>query len=430
MKRTGQVHTIPIHNQAPLMDPAEDGLRDAACRGDVGIVRAMLADGRVDPAAYESIALRHAAFNGRLAVVKELLADGRADPAAFGGEALLEATRQGFRRTFQALLADGRADPAAADSKVLVVAVIAGNTKVVQALLADGRADPAVAHSGILVTAAELGDGRMVRALLSDGRADPAARNSCALRAAAVCSNFPAWKEIVSDLLADGRSDPAAVSLMCCASHGWPLVNAACRWRRRRQWLRAGAYRATGGWKMKRSWERPHNRDFAACDSEALREAARRALLADGRADPGAVSPAYCSSQAPAPCRRDGIGKQNTQSKSVAVAERGNGGNERRVMRSLPRRRFSHRPCLAGRRPCGPSGGRQRRFGHRCSMRPRRHCAGPAGRRPRGPGGTQQRRTARRCCVHVDVVERSCAGPACRRPCRPCCSFPHVLRTA
>jgi hypothetical protein len=127
----------------------------------------------------------------------------------------------------------------------LCIASRCGDLVYVRALLAHGRADPAVADSEALVGAARRGHAGIVRALLADGRADPAARNSGALRVAVACSDL--WNEVVRDLLEDGRADPAAVSLVYCASHRWPLINAACRWRRRRQWLRAGANRAMGG---------------------------------------------------------------------------------------------------------------------------------------------------------------------------------------
>ena len=47
---------------------------------DAGVVRALLADPHVDPAAKNNYAIRRASCNGRARVVRALLADARVDP--------------------------------------------------------------------------------------------------------------------------------------------------------------------------------------------------------------------------------------------------------------------------------------------------------------------------------------------------------------
>jgi len=50
--------------------------------GHADVVRLLLADARVDPAAYDNTAIRWSSSMGHAEVVKLLLADGRADPNA------------------------------------------------------------------------------------------------------------------------------------------------------------------------------------------------------------------------------------------------------------------------------------------------------------------------------------------------------------
>jgi hypothetical protein len=148
----------------------------AACTGDAGTVRLLLS-GRCRRGHY-SHALREAAFRGHAEVVQLLLADGRADPAAHDSVALqhagvLDDEREGSLARLEAvvhvLLADGRADPAAQASMVLYTAVRLGYVNLVRDLLLDGRANPREA----LVVAAWRGHVDTVRVLLADGRADP-----------------------------------------------------------------------------------------------------------------------------------------------------------------------------------------------------------------------------------------------------------------
>jgi hypothetical protein len=88
-------------------------LCEAAAQGRVSVVRSLLRDDHVEPAAWSSRALRTAAFKGHATVVRALLADGRSDPAVHESAALRDAAFNGDHAVVRALLADGRADPAA-----------------------------------------------------------------------------------------------------------------------------------------------------------------------------------------------------------------------------------------------------------------------------------------------------------------------------
>jgi hypothetical protein len=84
-----------------------DTLYDAACRGDLEAVSCLLADDCVGAHAHAAIA--SAASNGFVDVVRALLADGRADPATQSSRALINAAERGHTDVVAALLADGRA---------------------------------------------------------------------------------------------------------------------------------------------------------------------------------------------------------------------------------------------------------------------------------------------------------------------------------
>ena len=63
-----------------------------ACRfGHIAVVKALLADKRVDPTDDDNCAIRWASYYGRIEVVKALLADKRVDPTARNNEAIRDA---------------------------------------------------------------------------------------------------------------------------------------------------------------------------------------------------------------------------------------------------------------------------------------------------------------------------------------------------
>jgi hypothetical protein len=110
------------------------------------------------------------------------------------------------------------------------------HAQIVRALLADGRADPTVEYSLGLRRAAHCALTDTLEAFLVDGRADPAALDDEALQAAVRLGHVA----VVRALLADGRANPQAVSPALCVADTLSAVLGAQRWRRRRQWLRAG----------------------------------------------------------------------------------------------------------------------------------------------------------------------------------------------
>jgi hypothetical protein len=131
----------------------EEALRGAARGNDLHVLRVLLAEETVNPFATSALseALMDAAYWGHVGIVWLLLADGRADPAANDSLVLSHAVDSGHvapervhreLRIVQLLLADGRADPAASHSAALGVAARRGRTDFLLALLADGRADP------------------------------------------------------------------------------------------------------------------------------------------------------------------------------------------------------------------------------------------------------------------------------------------------
>jgi hypothetical protein len=125
----------------------------------------------------------------------------------------------------------------------LCLAVTQNDLQLVRGLLAESHEDPRAYDSLALRCAAHQGFERVLQALLTDGRADPTACDNDALRYAA---RYHYYAPVVRTLVADGRSDPSGIARVGCSMYNWPLVQAAARWLRRRQWLRAGM----GAWGM------------------------------------------------------------------------------------------------------------------------------------------------------------------------------------
>lgn len=86
---------------------------DAINGGDVGRVRALLANPKVDPTANNSEAIREAAQSGHVGCVRLLLEDGRADPAANDNDSVFWAAVNGHVECTKYLLADQRVSPGA-----------------------------------------------------------------------------------------------------------------------------------------------------------------------------------------------------------------------------------------------------------------------------------------------------------------------------
>ena len=93
------MHTKPIQPTAMLALPqAENNLaiRRAGRRNDISMVKLLLADSRVDPAAKDNDAVIGAVHWGHIEVVRLLLTDSRVNPTARYGEAIREATHWGW----------------------------------------------------------------------------------------------------------------------------------------------------------------------------------------------------------------------------------------------------------------------------------------------------------------------------------------------
>jgi len=91
-------------------------------KGFVEVVKVLLADPTVNPAADDNYAIRWASSNGYLDVVKILLNDPRVDPSACNNFALRMASSNGYLDVVKILLADPRVDPSACDSSAIRLA--------------------------------------------------------------------------------------------------------------------------------------------------------------------------------------------------------------------------------------------------------------------------------------------------------------------
>lgn len=120
----GELEEVKTLLQHPLVDPSFVGeevwfglprtvLREAAANGHVEVVRALLEDGRANPAAHESVALTRAALRGHAEVVSLLLKDQRADPTAEDNATVRWAAESGRTEVVRLLLRDPRVDPSA-----------------------------------------------------------------------------------------------------------------------------------------------------------------------------------------------------------------------------------------------------------------------------------------------------------------------------
>jgi ankyrin repeat protein len=119
----------------------QEAFYDACTEKNADVVRALLADPRVHPAARDNEAIRWAADSGYAEAVRALLADPRVNPAADDNYAILRAALNGHAEVVRVLLADPRVNPAAQDNEAIRWAVFNDHAEVVRALLADPRVD-------------------------------------------------------------------------------------------------------------------------------------------------------------------------------------------------------------------------------------------------------------------------------------------------
>lgn len=151
-------------------------IREAAANGHVATVTQLLADPRVDIAAYNDLPLRAAAAGGHTATVELLLADPRVQPSARQNQALRLAASYGYLAIVKLLLADPRRlDPFGA-GQALRAACAGGHIAVVECLLADPRVqlnDAIQGASDVLRAGLGSGSTAILDLLLADARIRP-----------------------------------------------------------------------------------------------------------------------------------------------------------------------------------------------------------------------------------------------------------------
>jgi hypothetical protein len=148
-----------------LNSPLPGEILDAASvYGRADVVKLLLADPRVDPAADDNAAILSASYNGHVSVVKLLLADSRADPRSPLGSATSGATSGGHASVVKLLLADPRVDPSVGQPvPPLQHASELGHIKIVRMFLADPRV---VVTKSCLLTADKQAHGDVIRLLI------------------------------------------------------------------------------------------------------------------------------------------------------------------------------------------------------------------------------------------------------------------------
>jgi len=188
LKNEKEKYTIAIYKKyKPYIDVARnknEAIRLASKNGQVEVVKELLKDSRVNPAATNNYAIQLASEYGHADVVKLLLADKRVNPAVYENYAIQLASEYGHADVVKLLLADKRVNPAAYDNEAIKLASENGHTGVVKLLLADkivdqrpgGRrpADPAADDNFAIKRASEYGHVDVVKLLLGD----PRVRNS------------------------------------------------------------------------------------------------------------------------------------------------------------------------------------------------------------------------------------------------------------
>jgi hypothetical protein len=209
VSQNGHATVVELLLADPRVGPAagdNDSIRLASHNGHATVVRRLLADPRVDPAADDNKAIRFASQNGHVTVVELLMADPRVGPAAGDNNSIRLASHNGHATVVERLLADPRVDPAADDNKAMRLASQNGHVTVVELLMADPRVDPAADDNNSIRLASHNGHATVVRRLLADPRVDPAADDNKAIRLASRNGHVT----VVELLLADPQVNPAA----------------------------------------------------------------------------------------------------------------------------------------------------------------------------------------------------------------------------
>ena len=195
-RKCGGAFAFAIESDGQDEDFGEDLLLvHAVKKSQTEIVCALLADGRANPASFDSDSLRMAAQRGNIVIVRQLLADGRADPTASESTALRSAALNEYADIVRALLVDGRADPhnnrypytagAVGESAYgtldlgrfgyysALTLAIQGERKSyasLKALLEDTRVDPCRFSTSCITAIMQSCQYGMIRVLVEDGR--------------------------------------------------------------------------------------------------------------------------------------------------------------------------------------------------------------------------------------------------------------------
>ena len=172
------------------VDPRGECLSAAVARGDLDLVERLLAHPRMYDYSsmysagmleFGSAEAHHvekrkqvmgehlfdAASVGHVEIIKMLLKDSRVDPAAFENKAIIAAAQEGHDRVLRMLLKDGRADPGLDNNKALWGACHFNHSRAVKHLLDDPRVDPSVGGTNKPIEcAAEHDNVSVLRALI------------------------------------------------------------------------------------------------------------------------------------------------------------------------------------------------------------------------------------------------------------------------
>lgn len=139
--------------------------------------------------------------SGALNIVKVLLEDGRVNPAAYDNEAIIMAACREDPDMIKILLGDPRVNPGDSNNQALFSALLRDNRKVVKLLLADPRVNPAARQNEAIIMAASGNRLEEAKLLLADPRVNPADQDNLALRWA----KWQHYEEMVELLSTDSR---------------------------------------------------------------------------------------------------------------------------------------------------------------------------------------------------------------------------------
>ena len=203
---SGKINIVRFLLTESKLDPAAKNnfaIRIAVENNRLDVVELLLADKRVDPTVWNSQPLRFAALNGRLEMVQLLLS--KSDPAADNNYAIRKAAENGHTDVVNLLLKDKRVDPSAKDNYAIRWAANEGHFDIVKLLLANPMVDPSAQDNEAIKLAAQAGHPGVVALLMQDKRVDPSVKNNAPLRWAAGLGHAA----VVNILLNDKRVDPS-----------------------------------------------------------------------------------------------------------------------------------------------------------------------------------------------------------------------------